>query len=424
MKKKVLMITYSWPPRGGVGMYRTLKFAKYLPLYGWEPTILTPDDAPFQTYCSEEEGRLEGVNVVTSLYRDIFGRASNARIRVPFKSLLNIPDQHRGWIGSAVKEGIRLHQKEKFDLIFSSSPPSTTHLIAKKLKEHLGIPWVADMRDPWSDYHQDKAGGLIKHLQKKLESRTMAAADKIITVSPSFASKFKKDFKKDVEVITNGFDKDDFAEAKAGLPGRNHRFTIIYAGKIHHQYQDPCVLFDAVKELLGETRISPDRIAIDFYSFGQHMPDFNAIAKRYKLEKILYLHPPVHYKDCLAKIKSADLLLIVDWNDDSEIADGVLPVKLFDYLASRKPILAISGKRRSDLKDIIKVTGGGSVCSNKDEVRGVLEKYYNEYKEKGSISFVSREDMLEKYSRKILTAELTGVFNEISEKSGTSHGKN
>ena len=179
---KILMVIYNWPPRAGVGMIRPLKFAKYLPDFGWEPTILTPKSAPSQICCHEKEGHLSGVRIIYTGYFDVltyikkklrlylqmethtepdknsadmisFKKKKESSLISLIRDFLAFPDENIGWYRAAVRKGKELLKNENFSIIYSTSPPETSHLIAKKLKIISGLPWIADLRDPWSNYH-------------------------------------------------------------------------------------------------------------------------------------------------------------------------------------------------------------------------------------------------------------------------------
>ena len=226
--KKVLIITYYWPPAGGPGVQRVLKFAKYLPEFGWQPIILTVENGE---YPAIDESLLkeipQGIKVYKTksfepftIYRKFFSDKKNQPIPVGIlaqsggslkKRIANfirlnfiIPDAKIGWKFSAVKEGQKIIDLEKPDLIFSSSPPPTTHLIAKTLAKRNKIKWIADLRDPWSKihYYQNNRLAIANKLDERIEHKTLSASNKVITVSENFAKLISVE-KNKIELIPN-----------------------------------------------------------------------------------------------------------------------------------------------------------------------------------------------------------------------------
>jgi glycosyltransferase involved in cell wall biosynthesis len=434
------MIVYNWPPRGGVGMSRPLKFAKYLGEFGWEPTVLTPSDGPSQIRCPEDDGLLQGVRVVKTGYTDVVNRvrdftrlpkrgpslrrdhartasSSAGGARGWLREMLSIPDEHVGWYRHAVREGTRVALEERFDCLYSSSPPETSHLIARALKDRLGIPWVADVRDPWSGYHHTRAPRLKALLQKRLDRRTLSKVNAMITVSWSFASAFERIYGKRVRVITNGFDGEDFAGAPQTPQSPHEKFTLLYTGKIHRRYQNPEPLFAALKELIEEGKAQQKRVQVHFNTFGQNQPDFDAMKKAYGLDSVVQVFGPVGYRECMRKLMDADVLLLVDWDGEDEISRGVVPAKVFDYMGARRPILVITGRGESDLSRIVSETGCGTLCRDKDGIKAALERYYREFIQRGGTRWDGADERMAHFTRRALTSKLAEVLNEASRKS-------
>lgn len=405
--RKVLMVVYGWPPRGGVGTARSLKFAKYLARTGWQPTVLTPRDAPSQIRCPAEDGVLPGVKVLRTGYSN--GAAVTNKI-------LPLSDEAFGWYGSAVKEGSRLLEREEFDLIFSSSPPETVHLIARALKRKHSIPWVADLRDPWYDYHQERSPFLKRYFQNMLDRRTLRDADVLITISNSLAAAMRERYKQDVRVITNGFDEEDFWPVQTSPDIQGEKFTIIYTGKIHKKYQDPTALFTAIKDLVKTQAVCQKDISIIFHTFGIHRPDLESIATACGLSDIVRILPPIPYKECLARIRQANVAFLVDWEPEGMISNGIIPVKAFDYIGAQVPILLLSKSGSSDLCQIVRDSGAGMVCITTDELKKAILQHYNAFKKGSKVMSGVSSEMRDLFTRRRLAKELERVFNEVMEK--------
>jgi len=265
MAKKVLIITYYWPPSGGAGVQRWLKFVKYLPEFGWEPVVLTVDPEKASYGQKDESLKREirkGMEVhCTSTFElySVYQRFSSKK-EIPYGGFSNegnislfqrfsrfvrgnffLPDPRKGWNRFAYKKAKELICKHRIDTVITTSPPHSTQLIGLKLKKHLGISWIADLRDPWTDiyYYKDfHHTSLARRIDLYYEKKVLAGADQLITVSPAlkrlFLSKAKGIPEDKITVIPNGYDEDDFPE-KIEQPNTD-RFVITYTGTIAESY--------------------------------------------------------------------------------------------------------------------------------------------------------------------------------------------
>ncbi len=395
------MVVYSWPPRGGVGMIRSLKFAKYLPEFGWMPTVLTPQEAPSQLYCKEEEGCLDGVRVVKTGYTTVWRRAKG----------FVVPDEAIGWYSHAVKSGMRLLEEEHFDAVYSSSPPETAHLVAKKLSQARDLPWLADLRDPWSDYHHFKPSAVKSAVNRIIEKATLKQAAHLVTVSDVWADLFRERYSKEVSAITNGFDEDDFLNID-NMPSDHKEFVIAYAGKMHKRFQDPEALFAALKDAIEGGAIPRDRVKIRIYMFGSNQPDLALLEKKYGLSGMIEVRRPIGYRECLKELSKSSLLLLVDWGGDDRIARGVMPAKVFDYLRTGRAILLLGAKKDSELRKVIESTSAGYICSNKDDTKNALVDAFEKFN-KGEGLPSGNCEKIARFSRRSLTGRLANILTGL-----------
>jgi hypothetical protein len=230
MSKKVLIITCYFPPHRSIGALRPKGLAKYLPRFGWEPIILTPElpDEPEKKFRVLQTRYPE--NVILWLKEKIGldpARSIHKQVRVPLvigegkktftkrfdkfvKSIIHYPNKKRGWCPHAIKTGSELLESEKIDAIISSSPPETTHLVAKELKRRFNLPWIADFRDLWTQFHNYRYGPIRKWFEKRLEIKILSDADALVAVSQLWADKLKTlNRGKNAFAITNGFDPEE-----------------------------------------------------------------------------------------------------------------------------------------------------------------------------------------------------------------------
>jgi glycosyltransferase involved in cell wall biosynthesis len=380
---KVLIVTYYWPPAGGAGVQRTLKFAKYLVEYGWKPYILTVEkpDAPVYDNALLNDVR-EEIDVFKTkslepfgLYKKFTGKKPDEHIpadvlqkrdatfqeKIAKKIRANffIPDAKIGWYPFAVKEGIKIIEREKINLVFASAPPPTVALIGRKIAKRTGAKFIVDFRDPWLEivYNQTiKRSKLTVAIDRKLERKVLKDANAVISVSKSDVDKI---FKKKVPnqnyfVITNGYDESDFPEIKRQ---KNDKFTIAYTGNMSPD-RVPYVFLRALKSLKekGITNIICDfagKFAEEFYD------EINKLGIAY----LFNIKPFVPHNESVKILLNSDLLLLVVNNVPDN--KGIIPGKLYEYFGCRKPILAI-GPTDGIANQILKEVDSGVMVAYDD----------------------------------------------------------
>lgn len=425
--KKVLIITYYWPPAGGAGVQRVLKFAKYLPQFGWQPVILTVKnpDCPIEDHSLLNDISSEAkVYKTTSmepfgLYKKITGKKSNEKImsdilvdksKSSFLEKLSrwvrlnlfIPDAKIGWIPFAVKNGLKIIDEENIDLIFSSSPPHTVQIVAKKLAQKTGIKWIADFRDPWLElihYQANKRTKFAKKYETKLESKVLRNANGIITVSDTIKNMFFDKVKRDdVEVIPNGYDESDIIISSKVL---TNEFVISYTGIISDT-KIPTSLFYAINKLRDE---NINNIKLIFA--GSICDELINSVKSYKIEDIFEFKGYLQHKDSVKLLQETTILLLLIDNIPNN--KGILTGKLFEYLGSKKPIFAI-GPTDGDANKIIESTKSGLMIEHDEDEKAYIvlkEMYQNWLKNDFDYKFE-----VENYSRKKQAEKLSEIFNQ------------
>ncbi len=431
-KRKVLIISYVWPPMEGVGLIRAMKFAKYLPENGWEPMVLTiKSEAP-------DISGVSGMKVFRTEYRDviediknIFIRkkaalkngltgmeayaAGNKKKKTPsfIREMILIPDDQIGWYKFAVEEGRKIVEREGIDLIISTSPPETAHLIGRALKKAFNIPWVADLRDLWAEDHFRNRPFIKRLVLRHMEKRVLKDADMVITVSEPWAGTLRSSLgagRDKVEVIENGFDEEDFGKA---VDGRNKKFTISYTGKLHGEKQPVAVFFKVLKDLIHEGRIDRDNLDVRFYAMGYDKPDITGMAASYGLRDVVSESGRVDYQRSLEIQRESDALLFIQWQGGG--SDGWYSAKLYDYIGSRRPILALA-KKTGIVADLITRTSSGILADDEVSLRDALLKLYSEYKEKGFIKYDGNEAEIVKHSRRARAKRLAALLDSVAGK--------
>ncbi len=421
--KKILIITYYWPPSGGAGVQRWLKFAKYLPELGWQPVILTVDPE-YASYPQRDESLVKEVGsdclVYTTKSFELYNfyKLISGKKEVPYGGFANeskessfqkiskflrgnflLPDPRKGWNKYAMKKAAELIRDFKIDTVVTTSPPHSTQLIGLKLKQKFNMRWIADLRDPWTDiyyYNQFKHTKLALRVDKNYERKVVENADVLITVSEDvkriFAGKSELPIAAKTVVIPNGFDEDDFRITNIPVETRK---VITYTGTISEAYDVDCLL-EALC-LLSED--SKSQLLVRFVG---KVP--SSVVNKFRttgleVELVGYVD---HAKSIEYLFRSDLLLLVIPKVKNNQ---GILTGKFFEYLASQKPILAI-GPTDGDLAKIIQETKCGKLFDYQDStgmLQFIQEKLVHS---KTTMEYGSAS----KYSRKELTRTLIELF--------------
>lgn len=428
--KKVLFITYYWPPAGGAAIERILKFYKYLPEFGWEPIILTVDKGDFPFV---DEDLLSEIRDNTIVYRSdnfslhkvfsFFSKEKSEESLKPFaftdtnqkgiKSKLSrwvkfnsIPDTRFLWKYYAIKKAKQICKEQKIDLIFSSSPPQTNHIIATKVSKDTGIPCVGDFRDPWTDVYWLKTfplrWKLIHYFDKKLEKKTLDRMTAVTTVSPSWVKLFQSKTKSPVHLVYNGFDNEINTSKKI----QNPKFTIRYTGSLSLE-QDISVFLRAL-DLLD----SKYELTLDFnIEFIGNFPEFvKEKISSFKSGQHVKILPYVSSNEAYSLMNTSNMLLLfIHLTPDN----GVINYKIYDYLSTTNTILAF-GDKSGDAAQIIENSGAGKMFEYSDDksVAKFIEEKFLEFKEQEFKNSINVE-FVSNFKRKVLCEKMANIFNEV-----------
>ena len=432
--KRVLIITYYWPPSGGSGVQRWLKMSKYLPEYGWQPVIYTTENAEYPIIDhSLEKDVAPNIEVIRrpinepySAYKKFLGIKKEETVKMGFiqekeknkswKSDLSlwvrgnffIPDARCGWVKPSVRYLKEYLNEHPVDAIISTGPPHSMHLIALKLKEALGLPWIADFRDPWTeiDYYNDlhlTAWADRKH--HRLEQEVLTKADKVVTVAPDGARRLGRLGNRNVRTIYNGFDRDDDAQTPVNL---SEQFTITYLGVLS-KIQNPSNLWQALAELIKEDSGFDKNLKINM--IGQIDSAVVSSIDENGLTQHVAYSPYMPHDQVSAVHRSSTLLLLLLMPDSEPRAKGLLTGKLFEYMASGRPILCI-GPEDGDAARILRETGAGQTISfeDKEKMTEALKNLYQRYLENTLEG--NTNPKVENYSRQVMTQQYAALLNQ------------
>jgi len=433
---KVLILTYYWPPSGGAGVQRWLKFVKYMREYGWEPVVYTVENGEMPVIDESLEKDIpEGTVVIKTpiwepytIYKRFIGRKKNDKINASFlnenkktgltekisiwiRGNFFIPDARKFWIKPSISYLSAFIQKNAINYVISSGPPHTMHLIALGLKKkYPQIKWVADFRDPWTHIDFYEKLMLSKWADKKhhiQELSVLKNASSVVSIGKSMSDEFRDMYfdaggseADKFKVITNGYDEADLSE-KGEI--KDTKFSIAHIGTLVKD-RNPEVLWKVLSELVKENVAFKKQLEIKLV--GKVDIFVKEQIARYKLNlfvrKIDYLP---HDEVIKEQQRSRVLLLLVN---DTKNAKGILTGKFFEYMSSRSPVLAI-GPTDGDLAEIIKETNCGLISGfgDKESLKTNILAYFNG-------GYINRnETAILKYSRKGLTRKLCDLLDTL-----------
>jgi glycosyltransferase involved in cell wall biosynthesis len=431
-QKKVLIITYYWPPSGGSGVQRWLKFVKYLPSYGWIPFIFTPENPSFDIKDASllkdvpDEAEVihfpiwEPYSLFLSISR-IFGGSKSAKptefVKTKKKSLFQkismwirgnffIPDPRKFWVRPSVKFLDSFLEENKIKTIITTGPPHSLHLIGLNLKKkNPALKWIADFRDPWSEWgllDSLNVSGRVRQKHAKLEQQVLANADEIITITPFYVRRFSALSNREVRLLTNGFDESDFERMTFEKAAT---FTLRHVGIVNEKC-DPRPFMNSVAGAMAANSNLAEKIRIEF--IGEVHPDFQQFVRENTvLNAVTFFQGNMPHSELMKIYGTSSLLLLILTGYRN--AEGYMPGKLFEYIATGLPIMAI-GPEDGDAAALLNETSSGKMIdgNRNDEIRlRLIEQFekWNTGNERRTISAAAL-----KYSRKSIAGDLVKLL--------------
>jgi galactitol-specific phosphotransferase system IIB component len=425
--KKLLIITYYWPPAGGPGVQRWLKFVKYLPDFGIQPIVYIPENPTYpivdENLVSEVSEKaiilknkiFEPYQLASFLSKNKTKTISSGLIPNQKKQSfvdkcmlwvrgnLFIPDARVYWVKPSVAYLKKYIQENNIDTIVTSGPPHSLHLIGLQLKQELDIKWLADFRDPWTTIGYHKALKLSAYAEKKhklLEHQVLNSADAIIVTSKTTKTEFQAITSKPIEVITNGYDVSNIKKQIL-----DEKFTLSHIGSFLTD-RNPTILWQVLSELISENEKFASHFKLNL--IGKISQEILDEIKKNNLSQYCDNVGYLKHDEAVICQKKTQVLLLVEI--DSEETKSIIPGKLFEYMVSERPIIAI-GPKGSDIEEIILETNTGIFHNykEKEKLKKTILNYFNLYLENNLKVF---PEGLEKYSRKNLTDKLAKLITE------------
>lgn len=440
-RKKVLIIAYIFPPLGGSGVQRTLKFVKYLRDFGWEPVVVTVESFGFKSAFKDNtlEKELPNdieiiriktpaditpnyINKIIQLYQ---GMTTNNKIIEEYitytnktQQLILVPDNQIIFAYETIVNIFNLVKMNEIDLIYTTSGPYSDHIIGYYLKKKYFKPWVADFRDEWSNnpYIQFDENNIHHKLGLFLENEIVHFADKVINVNPMSTMNYKKLFQiesKKLETITNGYDETDFLNLDSTIAQQNECFSVFHNG-LFYSIRTPKTIIQAVENLINKGKIDKEKFKLDL-GWIENKKEWDEHIRNRDLEDIVFFGGYLEHRESLEKAQRMDALLLVVGPGEKNKA--MYPGKLFEYLRLNKPILSLSPNGSVVDKLIDKLEAGVNVdFNNVNAIEQALLQMYNDW-DRGVKGPKELNVEVKSFDRRNLTQKLANVFNEVVDSS-------
>lgn len=420
--KKVLIISYYWPPAGGPGVQRSLKFVKYFRDFGIEPVVYTVEQPNYplldESLVDEVPDGIEVLKLPIWEPNNFLGKKKKGsagfldsnpsligKISQYVRANYFIPDARKFWVEPSVKFLLNYLENNKVDVIVSSGPPHSVHLIAQKLKKETGVKWISDFRDPWTDidyFHQLPLSKSSLNKHKALERKVLQDSDAVVVVGETMKTNYSC-FNKKIFTITNGFDIEPIKK-KIQL---DSKFSITHIGLMNDD-RNPSILWSVLKELISEENDFRNDLKIKLVGrvSDKCIDEIKGCSLESNLEVINY----VAHNEVIEYQRSSQVLLLAVNKVPS--AKGIITGKIFEYLVSERPILAI-GPEDGDLAKILSETNAGVIVDFDDRkyLKETLRKFYKDFQ---------KEDLkvnpknINQYHRRNLTEKMSHIIKEIS----------
>lgn len=423
--KKILIITYYWPPAGGPGVQRWLKFVKYLPDFGVQPIVYVPENP---SYPIIDENLISEVSKKATIikrpilepygFAAFFSKNKTKKIssgiipNTKKQSFLDkmllwirgnvfIPDARVLWVKPSVFFLEKYIQENNIETIITSGPPHSLHLIGLELKQKCTINWLADFRDPWTTigYHKAlKLSSFAAKKHKKLEHKVLNSADVIIVTSETTKTEFQAITTKPIQVITNGYDVENIEKQQL-----DSKFTLAHIGSLLSE-RNPKFLWQCLSELILEN--SNFEANFELKLIGAISSEVLETINDFGLSKYVQNLGYVSHIEALEQQRKSQVLLLIEIN--SEDTKSIIPGKLFEYMASERPIIGI-GPEGADFSKIIKETNTGVFVNyaEKEKLKSTLIQFFDAFLE-GNL--ITNAVGLQHYSRQNLTKKLVEIL--------------
>jgi glycosyltransferase involved in cell wall biosynthesis len=393
---------------------RTLKFSRYLADYGWRVTVLTLRRDAYSVTDEKLEAQIpESVRVFRTGF---LHTKRHLAIKGRYPAILAVPDAWIGWYPWAVAEGRRICDGDPPDVVFSTSPPATAHLIARAIARRANVPHVIDFRDPWHEEPPEPGmPAVVNWFAPRLERKVVGSAAHVVTSTAELRDVLRAryaDQRAKITAIANGYDEADFAALPAGAPKDSGRLVVAHAGNINQDFRDPCPLLEAVARASARGELDPSKVLFRFIGGGAY-----ADSERLKrcidetgLTGSVEFVTRIPYDEALRELAKADLLLLLQASEDTT---SLVPAKLYEYLRAMRPVLALVLPGATT--EVLAQTGGGWVANPRDpdELERAIAGIYDDWRSGALRNRHARLEALQQFDRRRLTGKLAEIFDAV-----------
>ncbi len=401
--KRLLMVAYHYPPfSGGSGVHRTLKFSRYLPDHGWQPIILTAHPRAYPQADGNTRSRVSSDIPISRAFA--LDTLQHLSIRRRYMRWMALPDRWASWWLGAVPAGLMLVRKYRPQVLWSTYPIATAHLIGLTLHRLTGLPWVADFRDSMTedDYPPDPT---TRRVYRWIERRTVTRASRVIFTAPSAVRLYSKRYPalspERCLLIPNGYDEEDFAGLVPPVERSNQDpLYILHSGLIYPEERDPRSFLRAISRLKSDGRISAHTLKIGLRASGSEHQYFT-LFEALHISDIVHLLPPLPYREALRECVKADALLVLQ----GATCNHQIPAKVYEYLRAHRPILALTAAE-GDTASLLRLHGGSTIVELSDE-----EAIYSAVPEfmaqvRGGTHALPSQESVKRYARRAQAQQL------------------
>ena len=418
--KHALFVAFHYPPEASSsGVLRTLKYTRYLVDCGWRVTVIAPNEDAYEITDAHLTSQIP---TTTRVIRTRFlNTKRHLAVRGRYPALLAVPDTWVGWLPWAVSAGKALFESDPYDLIYSTSPHATAHLIAHRLAKRTGRPWVTDFRDPWYEDPPEPgspSGRTYQWANRTLERKVISGCDRVIASTTQLRDMLQERYpevRRDrISAILNGYDEADFAELPQAESPSSSRLLMLHAGSVNSDYRDPRPLFAALRRAADRGAVDLERICVRFIGggrFGESEEMLQSI-QNFRLEGVVEFVARVPYDESLLELARANVLLLLQASPDTA---NLVPAKLYEYLRTFRPVLALVHPGAT--AEVLQTTHGGWAVA--PEYSQVLEdtlcEIYQLWMQRKLSQVRADESVLRQFDRRVLTGKLAAVFDELME---------
>jgi len=444
-KKYVLIVTYYFPPAGGPGVQRVTKFIRYLEEFGWTPIVLAPENPEYQAQDASLAKELPADLIVRKapifepydLYRKFTGmkkgvsldvavntrdqskRTFKQRIAEFIRATFFIPDARIGWYRNAVREGEKIINEYPISAIYSSSPPYSVSLVARKLARKSGIPWVAGFRDPWTGFESSTPDRwfIPAMIDKKLE-RSVFRDAKLIDIAwkgimLDARGKYPELPESKFVHIPNGFDSNDFSEPNIERRSQRQsgsKFTITHSGSLYGP-RNPKTFLEAIKRLIARGEIDKENVCLRFV--GRSGPEIDVMLADPEISMMVEKINYVPHTEAVRLVSDSDILLLIV--DDTETTKHIVPGKVYEYLGAMRPLIALAPPEGA-IGDLLRETSGGEIIKQSDieQISRSILSLYRRWERGENLSSTMNTDAIKKYERREATRKLASLFDRLA----------